>query len=338
MGFGPFILISLFYVVTGVRVVGQIARHRRAIFDRQFTAFDRSLVDQAAFFLLVPIAVALHELGHAVAIWLLGGRVEGWGYYVFAGYVSFDPRGFSQSDRVLIALAGTIVNVLLAALALLVVFARRPPMRAAVNELLLQFVVLSLANALIFYPALDLAAGVNGDWTQIYRGGVPTLAATVFAVHAAILGGGIWALRNDRMAARIAALTGAPPGTRRRPLGGLQAVEAEPDGAAELAMLDAAERVVSGWSTPVETSFQRRPTGVLLAVAWRTGPDSRSVALWAPKSGEIEVIGLAATGDSPPVRRPLGRLPRGATADQLTIALRLAMETVDRWEPAPAPS
>ena len=56
MPFGTFILISLFYAVIGVRVVRDLWMHRREAFDRQFTSADRHLVDQAAFFLLVPIS------------------------------------------------------------------------------------------------------------------------------------------------------------------------------------------------------------------------------------------------------------------------------------------
>ena len=128
MGFGPFVLLSLFYAIIGVRVIGQLVARRRETFDRRFTLADRALVDQAAFFVLVPISVALHELGHAVAIWLQGGTVEGWGYYLFAGYVSFDAAPFDRAQRVLVAVAGTVVNVLLAAGAVGLVFLRRPPM------------------------------------------------------------------------------------------------------------------------------------------------------------------------------------------------------------------
>ena len=80
MGLGPFALLSLFYVLVGVRVVYQLARNFRQTFDGNFTQEDRMLVSQAAFFVLLPIAVALHELGHAVAIWLYGGQVLGWGF------------------------------------------------------------------------------------------------------------------------------------------------------------------------------------------------------------------------------------------------------------------
>nr|MBA2519179.1 hypothetical protein [Chloroflexia bacterium] len=69
MTFGPFILISLFYVILGIRVVYQLITNWRQTWDLKFTAGDRALVNQAAFFVLLPVGVALHELGHAVAIW-----------------------------------------------------------------------------------------------------------------------------------------------------------------------------------------------------------------------------------------------------------------------------
>ena len=46
---------------------------------------------------MVPISVALHELGHAVAIWSMGGEVVDFGYYGFAGYVSYYPCEFSAA-------------------------------------------------------------------------------------------------------------------------------------------------------------------------------------------------------------------------------------------------
>src|SRR3712207_7948942 len=41
MDFGPFVLISLFYALLGVRVVAQLASRWRETFDRRFTAADR---------------------------------------------------------------------------------------------------------------------------------------------------------------------------------------------------------------------------------------------------------------------------------------------------------
>ena len=161
MSLGPFALISLFYVILGVRVIYQLARNFRQTFDRTFTHEDRMLVDQAAFFVLLPISVALHELGHAIAIWLYGGEVLDWGFYGFAGYVAFDPRDFTDAQQIVIAAAGTVVNLLLAAIALALVFLKRPPFRAAINQLLIQFTWISLLNALVVYPLLDIVSGAQ---------------------------------------------------------------------------------------------------------------------------------------------------------------------------------
>ena len=68
MDFGPFALLSLMYVVIGVRVIAQLVQRGKKVWDHTFTPEDRALVNQAAFFILIPISVALHELGHAIAV------------------------------------------------------------------------------------------------------------------------------------------------------------------------------------------------------------------------------------------------------------------------------
>ena len=71
-GFG---LISLFYVAIGIRFLFQFLPQRVAILDDDFTPYDRSMVSQAAFFIMLPISVLLHEAGHAVAILMFGGEI-----------------------------------------------------------------------------------------------------------------------------------------------------------------------------------------------------------------------------------------------------------------------
>lgn len=352
MGFGPFALISLFYVVLGLRVVAQLARSWRQTFDRRFTPEDRGLVDQAAFFLLVPVSVALHELGHAVAVWAYGGRVESWGYYGFAGFVGYDPRGFTPDQQVVVAAAGTVVNLLLAAGALALVFGRRPPLRAAFNELLTQFVVVSLLNALVVYPLLDLSSGLNGDWRQMYFGGAPALSLAILVVHLGVLGALFWAWRSPAVKARLAALTGAASGARRLRLGGREGRGAPsspprigspnqgpggpnadvPASPIDAAFEEAAARVADGWTHPVSATLQPRPGGTALALEWRDGDLRRAVVAWSPAAaGPILLSGLVAPDGFPPDRRPLATLPPPADPDRLTLALRLGMETVAGW-------
>ncbi|MBA2597547.1 MAG: hypothetical protein H0V00_13075 [Chloroflexia bacterium] len=334
MGLGPFALISLFYVLIGARVVFQLFRGFRQTFDRNFTQEDRALVDQAAFFILLPITVALHELGHAATIWLYGGDVLDWGFYGFAGYVAFDPRQFSDAQEIVIAAAGTLVNVLLAGIALALVFLKRPPFRAAINELLIQFVWISLLNALVVYPVLDLISGLNGDWTQMYSFTVPALSLTILVMHILVLAALFWAWKSAPMRARVAKLTGGSPGPRR--LGAARrALDAFPTGAspAEETLRDAATRVASGWPAPVEAAVQNGRNGSALVLTWGDQSLRRSVMAVAPETGGIEFSGALRPDGSTPDQRPLGRDPGALDADRLTMMLRLAMETVEGWTP-----
>ena len=335
MSLGPFALISLFYVILGVRVIYQLARNFRQTFDRTFTHEYRMLVDQAAFFVLLPIAVALHELGHAVAIHLYGGEVLDWGFYGFAGYVAFDPRDFTDAQQIVIAAAGTVVNLLLAAIAVALVFLKRPPLRAAINQLLIQFTWISLLNALVVYPLLDIAAGLNGDWTQMYGGGVPALSLLILIIHITVLAALFWAWKSPAMRARVARLTGGSPRTGRISATSKLSATADPGPAAvEQTLREAATRVASGWSSPVEAAIQRGRNGSALVLSWGSGAVQRSVVAVAPETGGIEFSGALRSNGGSPQQRPLGRDPGERDVDRLTMMLRLAMEAVEGGTPA----
>ncbi len=360
MGFGPFVLLSLFYTVIALGVVRDLARNWRPTFDRRFTVADRMLVDKAAFFVLVPISVALHEFGHALAIWALGGAVIDFGYYVFAGYVAYDEP-FSDVQQVVVALAGSLVNVALCAGAIGWVFLRRPPMRAAFNELLVQFAIVSGINALVVYPLLDFGTGLGGDWSQIYGDAPRPLALTIGAVHLALLGGAWWAWRSPPVRTRFAALTGAPAGIR---LGGL-ASPGRPGGQGrqgsgrptgmrpstavggpppatplEATLREAATRVAGGWPVPVRIAVQRRPpngTGggdvaaVALNWAGRGDGEARGVVV-RPSLGALEIWGQAGPADGVANgARAVDTLADTADVAAVTLGLRLAMEQVDGW-------
>jgi hypothetical protein len=334
MSLGPFALISLFYVILGLRVLYQLARNFRRTFDRTLTHEDRMLVDQSAFFVLLPIAVALHELGHAIAIWLYGGEVLDWGFYGFAGYVAYDPRAFTDAQQIVIAAAGTAVNLLLAALALALVFLKRPPFRAAINQLLIQFTWISLLNALVVYPLLDIASGLNGDWTQMYGGGVPGLSLLILVIHITVLAALFWAWKSPVMRERVARLTGGSPRSGR----GLarSRLPVTPDAGAtavEQTLREAATRVASGWSSPVEAAIQRGRNGSALVLSWGTGAVRRSVMAVAPETGGIEFSGALRSAGGSPEQRVLGRDPGERDVDRLTMMLRLAMEAVEGWTP-----
>jgi Zn-dependent protease len=335
VSFGTFELLSLFYVVLGVRVIYQLARNFRQTFDRTFTDEDRMLVDQAAIFVLLPISVALHELGHAVAIWLYGGEVLGAGFYGFAGYVAFDPLEFTDAQQIVIAAAGTAVNLLLAAIAVALVFLKRPPFRAAINRLLIQFTWISLLNSLVVYPLLDFAADFNGDWRQMYGGGVPALSLVIFIIHITVLAALFWAWKSPAMHARVARLTGGSARSGRGSATSRLPVTSNVGATAvEQTFREAASRVASGWSSPVEAAIQRGRNGSALVLSWGTGAVRRSVMAVAPETGGVEFSGALRSGGGSPEQRPLGRDPGERDVDRLTMMLRLAMEAVEGWTPS----
>ena len=65
--FGPVVTI-IGLIAAGVTLY-DIARHRRVFFDDNITAQDRQRVARLALFVLIPLGVLLHEVGHALAVW-----------------------------------------------------------------------------------------------------------------------------------------------------------------------------------------------------------------------------------------------------------------------------
>ena len=361
MTFGTFALISLIYCVIGVRVLYQVIRAWPSLWDRTFTPNDRLLVSQAAFFLLVPISVALHELGHAVAIWSFGGRVTGFGFYVFAGYVSY-REPFDAVQQTVVAAAGTAVNIVLCAGAIAAALLRRPPFRAPINELLIQFATVSGVNALIVYPLLDFSSGLNGDFRQMYSFDDPVASTIVLVIHLAAIAFGIWAFRSPSFRARVNRATarparasgnrgGNPPGQQQRPVDLSFAQPASPFPAQSLLgrtasrFRDAGERLTAGWTVPLQsgvipltTRAGAPPSGVALLLRWQNPTDQRRRQLMVQSldGTGLRVIGQAGEqGPADPSARTSYLIdePTMADDDDLVMRLRLAMEEVDRWSP-----
>ncbi len=340
MPLGGFGFISLFYAFLGVRFAFQFWPQRREIFDNQVTHRDRIVITQAAFFFLLPFSVALHELGHAIAIWLFGGEVVDFGFYFFAGYVSYDPTGFSDVQRMVVAFAGTLVNIILVVVAMGCVLFKNPPLAPAWNELLIQFTAISGLNALVLYPLLDLATGMSGDWSQMYDGGVPWLTAVIVAVQAGCLALGIWLIRNPRTRARLAERTAvANPSDRGyfnwgQGAADVQSETPQPElSADEQRLSNAAGRVSSGWPDQVAGRFLRQSTGHSLVLQWGPTGQKRTAVLQQSPGGGLT---LAGAPPAHPTGSGAGTLtfrqswPSMPSEDELTLALRLTMEEIER--------
>ncbi len=211
-----FTLLSLWYTWISIQTLRRFWQQRATLFDENLTASDRAALDRGAFFLLIPLGVLLHELGHAAATWQVGGQVAVFRWYVFWGYII--PRGsFSALQDWWISLAGNAVSVLLGLVAIAAVWLVRG---RAWRYWMLAFGRLQLFYGLIFYPAFSLLAGF-GDWPQIYgsllgRADLPTGAASLrpwaigtLVVHAAFLA--VWWAAERTPAVRRALLARYAP-------------------------------------------------------------------------------------------------------------------------------
>ncbi|MCO5215480.1 MAG: hypothetical protein M9950_04915 [Thermomicrobiales bacterium] len=330
---GGFSILSLLYVAMGARVLWMMAQNWRGVWDRNFTGQDRMLVNQASFFFLVPISVILHELGHAVMVWSYGKEVVDWGFYGFAGYVAFYPYGLTDVQQTIIAAAGTFVNLVLCLLALAVVLYWKPPLRASINELLIGFIFISGLNAFVVYPLLDLVSGMNGDWRQMYDSGVPWLTTIIVIVQVAVLAGGYWLFTNPGMKARFARLTDVPPGFERGMFGGIQpakikTMNMDPN---EIHLRDAVNRVASGWHTRVDSQVQRFQGGSAILVQWTTNREMHVAAVRSLQAGSFDIVEIPTNQQGSQDGRPriIQRWNRKPGIEELTIALRMAMEQID---------
>jgi hypothetical protein len=136
------------------------------------------------------------------------------------------------------------------------------------------------------------------------------------------------------MHARVARLTGGSPRSGRgSATSQLPATSDAGATAVEQTLREAATRVASGWSSPVEAAIQRGRNGSALVLSWGTGAVRRSVMAVAPETGGIEFSGALRSGGGSPEQRPLGRDPGERDVDRLTMMLRLAMESVEGWTP-----
>ncbi|RMG98989.1 MAG: hypothetical protein D6706_06180 [Chloroflexi bacterium] len=181
---GLFNIFALIYVFRSVQLTAVIWREWQTLNQEPLTTRKKQLAEQASFFIAVPVGVFLHEMGHAIATWLFGGRVIEFGYRVFWGYVI--PAGtFTPSQDWFISLAGTIGSLLYGlALWLLLRRARTTFLR----YFGLRAFRFQVYFSLIYYPIFTLLLSI-GDWRTIYNfSATPLLSSLTIPLHALLLG------------------------------------------------------------------------------------------------------------------------------------------------------
>jgi len=191
---GLFNVLALLYIGRAFLLVIQIVRNWDEWRQEPLTRAKQQQAEQAAFFIGVPPAVLVHELMHAVAIWLFGGQVIEFGYRVFWGYVV--PQGsFNPTQNWIIAIAGTLGS--LAFGATLWWLARRSA-SSTVRYFGLRAFRFQIYFSLLYYPIMTLFLPI-GDWRTIYAfGNTPWLSLATAVAHAGLL---LWFWRADRAGA-----------------------------------------------------------------------------------------------------------------------------------------
>ena len=187
--FGPLVL--LIGLALGAYTAYDLARHWRLFWDDDIRPEDRMRAARVAFLLIVPLGVLLHEVGHALAVWQLGGQVREFNWSYLSGYVVPD-RNFDALGEWWVFFSGNLVSILLPVVALGVLLL---PVGRMARYLALTFARLQWYYSLIGYPLLSLG-GAQGDWVAIY--GIPPwpLKVVLGVVHVGLILLAVWLERR----------------------------------------------------------------------------------------------------------------------------------------------
>ncbi|MGI8777056.1 MAG: hypothetical protein ACR2LJ_06630 [Acidimicrobiales bacterium] len=179
-------------IVLGIGVVlalVSLIRSWRSLFDADFTPADRHVAMQVAVFLIPPVVVLLHEVGHAVATVAVGGQVTDFHYGLFEGAVSF-TGDLTNGQIWFIALAGNLVSIGIG-LAMVAAGGLAGRLRRPLRYLLVVGGLIEAVFGLLGYPLISESARF-GDWLLIYDFGAdPALSWATLVVHVAVVVG-LW--------------------------------------------------------------------------------------------------------------------------------------------------
>lgn len=176
-------LLSLFYAYRAMQLAIQIFRQRTQLLASPLTRYKKQIAEQASFFIAVPPGVLIHELGHAVAVWLFGGQVVEFAYRVFWGYVLPD-RVFPAPQEWFVSVAGTLGSLLFG---LVLWLGLRRHSAASVRYFARRAFRFQVYFSLIYYPLFTLVLPI-GDWRTIYDfSATPILSGATAVFHAGLL-------------------------------------------------------------------------------------------------------------------------------------------------------
>ncbi len=189
-----FDLISLIAGLICIQTLWQLFQNWSKFWDAQVTFKDQEMANQLAVFVLIPISVLLHEIGHSLATWQVGGTVLTFQWRFYWGYII--PSGnFSSAEYWWIAFSGNLVSILLGLLSILLISRIR---RRIVGEVLYSYAWAELFYSLVWYPLVSLVAQ-GGDWVKIYDFAVQPYASITLVAHTVLMWG-LWQLYRSQKA------------------------------------------------------------------------------------------------------------------------------------------
>lgn len=181
-----FQFVSVLYLLGAGYTLYLLGQRWRALWDDELTEQDRQLAVMVAIFLLVPIGVLLHELGHIAAAWSTGSQVLRLNFYLYWANVEYIPSNPSPLLEWYVALAGNLVSYLLG-IACIAIALFAPRLKVGLRAIAINLGIYELLFTLIMYPLMSLDPGFDGDWDAIYSFREPVAASVTLAVHTASL-------------------------------------------------------------------------------------------------------------------------------------------------------
>lgn len=167
-------VIAAVMLPVSVLTVKSVIQNAGTIFDDDLTLKDRGYLKQLSFFVILPLIVLFHELGHAVACKLYHADIVSFNWSLFWGQVAWKSAassGAGEEAPAIIALAGNLFELAACLFALILARFEKAP---AIVALSIYVYVLTGFHVLLAYPILSLAAW-NDDFSIIYGYGKTAL-------------------------------------------------------------------------------------------------------------------------------------------------------------------
>jgi RimJ/RimL family protein N-acetyltransferase len=169
---------AIIYGIISIDTILRLSSNWGSFWDDKVTAKDRFLLERVAVFILIPLGVLFHELGHALATLQVGGEVREFQWRVVWGYV-IAAGNFLPVESWWIAFSGNLVSIALGYLAILAI----PLVKKTIlKQLFYTFSQAELVYSLIAYPIFSFTT-FRGDWLRIYDFLVKPYAQITLGIH-----------------------------------------------------------------------------------------------------------------------------------------------------------